>query len=160
MLKIIAIVIVVAIAAFLGFAAMKPDELRVQRSTTVNAPPEKIHSLIEDFRRWPAWSPYEHKDPQMKRTFGGPERGRGATYAWDGNKDVGSGRMEILESSPSKVAIKLDFLKPFEGHNTAQFTMVGNGATTEVTWLMFGPNPYFAKVVQSVLDVDGMIGKD
>ena len=161
MLKIIAIVVVVAVAAFLAFAATKPDSFRVERSASIKAPPDKIFALIQDFHNWGAWSPYEKRDPDMKRTYGGPESGKGSMYAWEGNSKVGAGRMEILEASaPSKVAIKLDFIKPFEGHNTAEFTMVPQGDSTNVTWAMYGPNPYIAKVMQSVFNMDEMIGKD
>jgi hypothetical protein len=96
----------------------------------------------------------------MKRSFSGATAGKGAVYEWDGNKDVGQGRMEILEATPSKVTIKLDFLKPFEAHNTAEFTAVPQGDTTTVTWAMYGPSPYFAKVIQSVISMDRMVGKD
>jgi hypothetical protein len=111
------------------------------------------------------WSPYENKDPAMKRSYSGAESGKGAVYAWDGNKNVGSGRMEILEASmPSKIVIKLDFFTPFEGHNTAEFTMLPQGdatnLTTDVTWLMHGPAPFVSKVMQVFMNIDNMIGKD
>ena len=161
MLKKIAIVVVVAIAAFLAFAATKPDTFQVQRSTVIKAPPDKIFALIQDFHRWGVWSPYEKRDPDMKRTYGGPESGKGSMYAWEGNSKVGAGRMEILDATaPSKVTIKLDFIKPFEGHNTAEFTMIPQSDATNVTWAMYGPNPYIAKVMQSVFNMDEMIGKD
>jgi len=161
MLKKIAIVVVVAIAAFLAFAATKPDTFQVQRSTVIKAPPDKIFALIQDFHHWGVWSPYEKRDPDMKRTYGGPESGKGSMYAWEGNSKVGAGRMEILDATaPSKVTIKLDFIKPFEGHNTAEFTMIPQSDATNVTWAMYGPNPYIAKVMQSVFNMDEMIGKD
>jgi hypothetical protein len=99
----------------------------------------------------------------MKRTYSGARSGKGAVYAWDGNKNVGSGRMEILDaSSPSKIVIKLDFFKPFEGHNTAEFTMLpqGDAATTSITWVMHGPAPFMHKVMQVFMNMDRMIGKD
>ena len=97
----------------------------------------------------------------MKRSFSGAESGKSAVYAWDGNKNVGSGRMEILDTSvPSKITIKLDFFKPFEGHNTAEFTMLPQGDATSVTWLMHGPAPFMSKVMQVFINMDNMIGKD
>src|SRR6266404_1212737 len=108
-IAIVAIVIAIAIAIILILAATKPDTFSVQRATTVKATPEKIFSLINNFHRWGSWSPYENKDPAMKRSYSGAESGKGAVYAWDGNKNVGSGRMEILDVSvPSKIVIKLD----------------------------------------------------
>jgi uncharacterized protein YndB with AHSA1/START domain len=129
----------------------------------VKAPPEKVFPLINDFHQWTTWSPWEHKDPAMMRTYSGAQSGKGAAYAWDGNKNVGSGRMEILEaSSPSKIVIKLDFFKPFEGHNTAEFTMLpqGDAATTNISWVMHGPAPFMSKVMQVFMNMDNMIGKD
>jgi uncharacterized protein YndB with AHSA1/START domain len=160
-LVIIAIVIAIIIAVVLILAATKPDRFRVERSTTVNAPADKVFPLIADFHEWLKWSPWESRDPALKRTYSGAERGKGAVYAWEGNKNVGSGRMEILEAStPSKVVIKLDFLKPFEAHNTAEFTMQQQGGATNLVWLMHGPAPFMSKVMQVFMSFDSMIGKD
>jgi uncharacterized protein YndB with AHSA1/START domain len=164
-IAIIAAVMAIAIAIVLILAATKPDTFRVQRATTVKAPPEKIFPLINDFHQWGTWSPYENKDPAMKRSYSGAASGKGAVYAWDGNKNVGSGRMEILDTSaPSKIVIKLDFFTPFEGHNTAEFTMLPQGdatnVTTNVTWLMHGPSPFMGKIMHVFINMDRMVGKD
>jgi hypothetical protein len=161
MLRTIAIIVVVAVVAVLVLAATKPDTFRVQRSARIDAPPERIFPLINDFHRWTAWSPYEHKDPGMTRTYSGPDSGLGSVYAWAGNSSVGSGRMEIVESSlPSRIAIKLDFLKPFEGHNVATFTMERAGDATTVTWSMDGPSPFLGKVMHVFVNMDRMVGTD
>ena len=160
-IAIIAVVLAIAVAILLILAATKPDTFTVQRATTVKAPPERIFPLINDFHQWGTWSPYETKDPAMKRTFSGAANGNGAVYAWQGNKNVGSGRMEILDSSvPSKIVIKLDFFAPFEGHNTAEFTMLPQGDVTNVTWLMHGPVPFMAKIMHVLMNIDRMVGKD
>jgi uncharacterized protein YndB with AHSA1/START domain len=160
-IAVIAAVLVLAIAVILILAATKPDRFSVQRATTVKAPAEKIFPLINDFRRWGSWSPYEHKDPVMKRSFSGAASGKGAVYAWDGNKNVGSGRMEILDATaPAKIVIKLDFFTPFEGHNTAEFTMLPQGDGTNLTWLMHGPAPFMAKIMHVFMNIDRMVGKD
>lgn len=160
-LSILAAIVVVVVAGVLVYAATKPDSFRVERTATIKAPPDKIYAEIANLHGWPAWSPYEKKDPDMKRVFSGAESGEGAVYAWDGNKDVGQGRMEIVAAtSPSKIAIKLDFIKPFEGHNMAEFTLVPSGDSTTVTWAMYGPSPYVAKVMGTFFDLDKMIGTD
>jgi len=154
-------VVVVLVAAVLAYAATKPDVFRVERSATIKAPPDRIFGMISDLRGWGAWSPYEKKDPDMKRTFSGAPSGKGAIYAWDGDKNVGQGRMEIVDTSaPSKVVIKLDFMRPFEAHNTAEFTMQPEGDATRVTWAMHGPNLFIGKVIGTFLDMDKMVGKD
>jgi uncharacterized protein YndB with AHSA1/START domain len=161
MFKKIVIVVAVLVAALLVFAATKPDIFRVERTASIKAPPEKVFALLNDFQRWEAWSPWEKKDPAMKRTFSVVTSGKGAQYAWEGNKDVGQGRMEIAESAPpSRVAIKLDFVKPFEAHNTVEFTLDPKGEATNVTWAMQGDTPYLAKIIHVFIDMDKMVGKD
>ena len=161
MFKKIALAAVVLVAAVLLFAATRPDSIRVQRSTSIKAAPEKIFPLIADFHAWSAWSPWEKLDPAMKRTHSGAPSGKGAAYAWDGNNDVGAGRMEIAEvGPPSRITIKRDFSRPMEGHNTAEFTLVPKGDASEVTWTMVGPSPYLSKLIGLFLDMDKMIGKD
>ena len=161
MLKLILIVVIVLVAGVLIFAATKPDTFRVERAASIKAPPEKVFAFINDFKRWGAWSPWEKKDPAMKRIFGAATSGKGATYAWEGNKDVGQGSMEIAESVPSsRIALKLDFLKPFEAHNLVEFTLEPKGDATRVTWTMQGPTPYLAKIIHVFIDMDSMVGKD
>ena len=161
MIKIIGLVIALAVAAVLVLAAMKPDVFRVQRAASIKAPPEKVFALINDFKRWDAWSPWEKKDPAMKRSFGAATAGKGASYAWEGNKDVGQGSMEITASVPSSaIKLKLDFLKPFEAHNQVEFTLVAKRDATQVTWTMAGDTPYFAKIIHVFINMDSMVGKD
>ena len=158
---IVAIVLAIAIAIVLILAAAKPDTFSVRRAATVMAPAEKIFPLINDFHRWGTWSPYENRDPAMKRSYSGPANGVGAVYGWDGNNNVGAGRMEILETSPpAKIVIKLDFFKPFEGHNTAEFTILPQGDATDVRWVMHGPAPFMSRLMQVFINIDRMIGKD
>ncbi|MPY73978.1 MAG: polyketide cyclase [Alphaproteobacteria bacterium] len=160
MFKKIGIAVVVLIAAVLIYAATKPDTFRVERTASIKAPPEKIHPLLNSFKQHTAWSPWEKKDPAMKRAYSGAESGKGSVYEWDGNSDIGKGRIEITETTPSKVAMKLDFLEPFEAHNMAEFTLSPKGETTDVTWAIFGPMPYISKVMTIFCNMDTMIGKE
>lgn len=159
MLKIILIGVLVAVAGVLAYAATRPDSFRIERSASIKAPPEKIYAQINELKAWTAWSPWEKIDPALKRTYSGPPSGKGAAYAWEGNKDVGSGRMEITDAVPaSKLTIKLDFLKPFEAHNTAEFSFSRQGDATTVTWAMYGPSPYLSKLIGMVFNMDRMVG--
>ncbi len=161
MLKNIAIIVAVLIAAALIFAATRPDTFRVERSTDIKASPEKVFALINDLHSWTMWSPYEKKDPAMKRQHSGAASGKGAIYEWDGDKQVGKGRMEITESSPpSRVVIKLDFLSPFEAHNTAEFILQAQGDSTHVTWAMYGPATFVSKLMGLFFSMDKMVGDD
>ena len=160
-LAIVGAVVVVAVAAILIYAATRPDSFRVQRSATMNAPAEKIFPYLEGLKRWTEWSPYEGRDPQMKRAYSGADSGKGAVYEWDGNDNVGKGRMEIVDSTPPhRVVIKLDFLKPFEGHNMAELTVEPKGGQTIVTWAMYGPSTFMTKLIGTFMDMDDMIGRD
>jgi hypothetical protein len=160
-LAIIAGVIVVLIVAIIAFAATRPNSFRVERAASIKAPPAKVFDIINDFHNWGGWSPWEKLDSTMKKTHSGPANGKGAIYEWEGNNKVGKGRMEITDSLPSsKVTIKLDFFKPFEAHNTAEFTLAAQGDLTHVTWAMHGPSPFMIKVMQIFMSMDKMVGKD
>ena len=151
---IIAAVIAIAIAAFI---ATRPDSFRVERQTSISASAERIFPLIDDFHNWAGWSPWEHLDPAMKKTLSG----RGAVYEWSGNKKAGQGRMEIIESDPSsKVVIRLDFLKPFESHNTTEITLRPEGSGTVVKWAMYGPYSTMSKLMTAFFNMDKVVGAD
>ncbi|GAC1338872.1 MAG: K(+)-transporting ATPase subunit F [Beijerinckiaceae bacterium] len=164
MVTAIVVILLILVALAIGALAMastKPDTSRTERTMRIHAPPEAIYPHIVDFHAWPAWSPWEKKDPAMKRTFTGAPTGPGAAYAWSGNTKVGAGRMEIVDASPfSRVLIALHFLKPFKSDSNAEFTLVPQGEATTVTWAMYGPTPLVGKVMASVMDMDRMIGRD
>jgi len=157
----IVLLLAVGIAIVLALAAGKPDTFRVERSVTIQAPPGKIAPLIDNFQSWRDWSPYEKLDPAMKRSFSGAPSGKGAVYAWDGTGNAGAGRMEIVESTPQRIGIQLDFSKPFAAHNMAVFTLQPQGAgATQVTWSMDGPAPLVSRIMQVFFSMDTMIGRD
>lgn len=158
MLKTILIVLGSFVAVVLILAALKPDHFSITRSVNIKAPPEKIAPLINDFHQMQTWSAWERIDPAMKRTFSGAKSGVGAKYAWSGNKDIGSGSMEITESSPTKIAMKLDFTAPMEAHNMVEFTLTPIGDTTTVLHTMYGPSPYISKLMGLLLSMDKMVG--
>ena len=161
MLRTIAVIVALAVVVVLGLAVMRPDTFQVERSMTVKASPETIFASIQDFHRWGAWSPWEKKDPAMTRTYNGAASGKGAVYGWEGNGEVGTGSMEIVEATaPSRVTIKLDFTKPFEAHNVAEFTLIPTTDGTRVRWQMRGPSPFLAKVMNVFVDMDHMVGAD
>ena len=161
MLKKIAIVVAVLVAGVLAFATTKPDTFHVERAATIQAPPEKVYAQLANFRNWSAWSPWDKLDPEMKRKQSGAPEGVGAVYEWEGNSEVGKGRMEILEADPSTgVTIKLDFLEPMEAHNTARFALTPEGSGTKVVWSMDGPCDYMSKVMQVFVSLDSMVGPD
>jgi hypothetical protein len=157
---VIVVVLVAAIAIVLGLASSKPDVFRLARSTQIKASPEAIAAWIVDFHNWTQWSPWEGvPGDELKRGYSGPASGVGAVYEWTGKK-TGVGRMEMIEISPKHVGIKLDFFKPFEAHNVAEFTLEPSSekGVTAVTWSMHGPAPLMVKVMHLFMNMDKMVG--
>jgi len=137
------------------------DTYAVERSATIKAPAEPIYAQIADFHRWTAWSPWEDLDPDMQRTYSGPDSGTGATYAWSGNRKAGEGRMEITEVvEPARVKVALDFLKPFKSSSTTTFDLRAEGEATRVTWTMTGPKTLMTRIMGLFKSMDKMIGPD
>lgn len=156
----IAIAIIVIIAAVLIYAATKPDSFHVERSINIKAASEKIFALINDFHLWNDWTPY-NKDPAMKKAYSGNDRGVGAHYAWEGNKEVGKGEISITETTPpNKIVMDLHMIEPFEGHNVATFTLSAAGDSTKVTWSLDDKQKFIVKVIGIFMNMDKMIGGD
>lgn len=161
MLRMILWIVLVLVVACLLYATTRPN-LVVQRSVLIQAPPEKIYPYLNDFHQWSSWSPWEKMDPAMQKTYTGPESGRGAGYAWQGNSKVGQGTMEITDSAPGNhVTIKLDLIKPFENHNIAEFTLEPqDNDATRVKWTMQTQSSYMAKLIGVFVNMDKVVGTD
>lgn len=160
MFRYIAILAGVAVIVLLLVAAMQPPTYHVERTTVIAATPDRINLLVDDFHNWQKWSPWANLDPKMKVTYSGPASGAGAVYAWQGNRKVGRGRMEILAAQATETSIKLDFLSPFASHNKTNFILEPHGQITRVTWTLDGPNTYTSKLMGVFVPMDKMVGKD
>ena len=161
MLKKVAVALAVLVVVLAGVIATRPDSYRVERSAAVAAPPALLFAMVDDFHNWSAWSPWEKLDPGMKRTFAGPSAGVGAKYAWAGNDQVGEGRMTIVESQPpDRIAIKLEFLKPWESTSDTLFRFGPQGAGTRVSWAMEGRHNFMSKAFSLFASMDSMVGPD
>jgi uncharacterized protein YndB with AHSA1/START domain len=155
------LVIAALLGALLLYAATRPDTFRVERHVVINRPAADIFPLLEDFHAWTRWSPWEGLDPTLRRTYRGPESGKGAVYEWEGNAKVGKGRMEIIRSeSPTHLTIDLSFLRPFKAENAAAFDLEPQGTGTEVSWAMYGPLPFASKLMSVFVSMDKLIGRD
>ena len=151
--------IVAVIAVFVVIVALRPSEFRVTRSATISGPPDRVFTQVNDLHNWEAWSPWVKIDPAAKTTYNGPPAGVGAAFSWAGNAKVGEGTMTIIESrAPELVRFRLEFLKPFKGTNTAEFTFKPEGNGTTVTWSMYGKNNFIAKAMCMFMDMDKMVG--
>lgn len=158
LLLIVILIVALVAGVLLLLAASKPKTFEIKRSTTINAPAAKIFPLIDDFHQWTRWSPWETLDADLLRTYAGSERGRGATYAWEGKK-AGSGSMQITDSrEPDLVVIRLDFTKPMAATNTTEFTLTDQDGATKVEWVMYGPASLAHRVMTSFFSMDRMVG--
>jgi hypothetical protein len=161
MLVKILMVVAVVIVALAAYVATRPAEFSVSRSASFAAPAPAVFAQVNELRKWKAWSPWAKKDPNAKESYDGPAAGAGASMAWAGNKDVGEGRMTIVESRPAElVRFKLEFFKPFAATNDAEFAFRPAGSGTEVTWTMRGRNNFIGKAMCLVFDMDKMVGGD
>ncbi len=158
------VVIVVLVAALLAYASTRPDTFRIERTTRIAAPMVQVAELIDNFHEWGKWSPWEHIDPTMTRTFSGADAGVGAIYEWDSKGKAGAGRMEITEmragAERGLITIRLEFFKPWKATNTAEFLMTPTDAGTDLNWAMHGPSPFMSKLMGVFMDFDKMVGKD
>ncbi|MCH8618339.1 SRPBCC family protein [Undibacterium sp. TS12] len=152
-------IIVFLVLAFLLFIASRPGEFRIERSLSMRATPLQIFSLLNDFHEWEAWSPWEKADPAVQRTYSGMAQGKGAIYAWKGNRDLGEGRMEILETRPCDyLRLQINFIKPFAAQNTIEFRLEEKGDTTVLSHAMFGPCNFMSKLMGVFFSMDNMVG--
>jgi len=154
------IALVLIVVAFLGFVATRPSEFTVERKTTIAASPDVVFSIVNDFHRYGEWNPWGDKDPAMKVTMGGAASGTGASYAWVGNDKAGEGKMTITSSTPQKIGISLEFIKPFPSTNELEYSMTPNGANTDFSWKMHGPANFLLKAMTTFKSMDAMIGPD
>jgi Polyketide cyclase / dehydrase and lipid transport len=132
----------------------------VVRKADINATPERVHALINDFHQWQAWSPWEDLDPALRRTYSSATSGQGAHYAWSGNKKAGEGSMEIVGTSTDQIRIDLRFLKPMKSRSSTTFQISPSGHGTEVTWTMSGEQKGLWGVIGRLYPMDKLIGKD
>jgi uncharacterized protein YndB with AHSA1/START domain len=161
MLSTILIILAIIILAILAYAATRPDDFEVRREADIAAAPNRVFSFLNDFGQWANWSPWEKMDVTMQKTFSGASTGKGSVYQWKGNKKVGEGRMEILDSTPSSsLKIDLQFVAPFKAHNQTLFTLVPSGNNTHVNWSMTGKKNFVMKLMGVFMDMDNMVGKD
>lgn len=158
-MKKLLLIILLAVVGVAIYAATKPDTFHYERSVTINASAAKIFPYVNNYKLSQQWSPWEKMDPDMKRSFTGPESGTGAKYAWEGDQNIGSGNMEITESvAPSKVVSRLEFVKPMAAVNTAEFTLEPvEAGGTKVTWSMHGDNTFAGKLVSVFIDCEAMV---
>jgi len=160
MLKSLALAFAALVVVLLVVILLQPATFRISRSASMAAPPATVFAQVNDFHNWEAWNPWQKIDPGAKNTYSGAAAGPGSTFAWEGNDEVGAGRMTITEARPNDlVRVKLEFLKPFAATNTADFTFEPRDGQTAVTWSMYGDNTFMSKAFGLFMDMDKMVGE-
>lgn len=158
---VILLVLAVIVGGVVAVAASKPETFRIERRATFAAAPEAVFAQVNDLVAWQAWSPWAKKDPAAKATFGALTAGPGASFSWDGNREVGRGKMTIVEAdAPSRVLFRLEFEAPFKATNSAEFTLRPVAGGTELVWAMFGAQPLPSRIMCLFFNMDAMVGKD
>jgi hypothetical protein len=155
--------LLVALLAVVGtiifIASRRPDQFRAARSLSIAAPPTRLHGLIDNLRQMNTWNPYALRDTSGSGTYSGPNAGPGATFHFSGPKS-GSGSISVIDSTPSKVVMRLLMTKPISGDNQVEFTLKPEGHATEVTWAMQGKQSLAGKVVSLFIDCERMMARD
>jgi hypothetical protein len=150
-----------AVLALVPRLSRMPDTFRVERRIVLAAAPDAIFPYLDSLESWQLWSPWARKDPAMRTTYGPSRAGIGASMGWDGNNQVGKGNMSIVESRPHEaVAYRLEFEKPFRATNRASFTLTPVAGGTELVWAMEGPAPLMSKIMDLLMKMDRMVGRD
>jgi uncharacterized protein YndB with AHSA1/START domain len=161
MLTTVLVIVILAVLAIVAYAATKPSAFRIERSITIDAPPQAVFDIVQDFGRTREWLPWDALDPAMKRTISTPASGVGASYEWEGNKKVGAGRQEIIATEPPRlIRVMIDFFRPMKARNTVEYTFAPQGGGTRVNWAMFGDFPLMSRIFDIFMNIDTMVGKD
>lgn len=157
----IALGLALAIGALLAVASRRPDSNRMEYAERIAAAPEAIFPLINDLKAFSTWSPFERKDPNIKSVYSGPQSGVGNRHDWEGNREVGAGWCRITRSVPfSRVEMELHMMRPMKCSSDVAFTLVPQGGSTVVTWALEGPMPLIAKVMDLVIGMERMCGRE
>lgn len=161
MMKIILIVLVVVVVLFVGYVASKPALFTYSESTLLKASPEKIYPYLSQLKLGGNWSPYEKRDPAMKKTFSGTDGAVGAKMDFDGSKEVGAGSLEILNLVPNQeIKIRLLMTRPMRADHLIMYKLESMGEQTRFTWTMEGENGFLGKLFTTIVDCKAMISKD
>ena len=159
-MDLVMLILAVVVVALVAFVMTRPNTFRVTRRTKIRAGCEIVRALVDDFRNWSQWSPWEKLDPDMEKTFEGPQEGEGAIYRWNGKGKAGAGCMKIVEATPTVTIIRLEFLKPFQAQHMTEFLFEPEDGGCEVTWAMYGDNTLFSKLMSLFTSMDKMVGPD
>lgn len=159
-MDVVMLILAAVVVALAAFVLTRSNTFRVTRRTKIKASCETVRALVDDFRNWSQWSPWEKLDPDMEKTFEGSAEGEGAIYRWSGKGKAGAGCMKIVNATPTMTIIRLEFEKPWKSENMTEFLFEPEDGGCEVTWAMYGENTIMSKLMSLFTSMDKMIGPD
>lgn len=159
------------LAAFIAFdtllvgaivaVVLQPDTIHVERSVLVNASPADLYPLAHDHKNFQGWSPWADRDPNQKTTYSESSVGVGAVMSWEGNDQVGKGKMTITEAvENTRVVQDLEFIEPYESKAVSTFALTPEGEATKVTWSFDSSAGFMQKAMGLFVSMDSMLGPD
>lgn len=158
-LRVLLILIAVLIGGYLVTCLMGPKEFSVKRSRLIQADPKAVYEEVANFHQWPAWSPWQKRDPAIENTFSGSDAGEGAIMTWT-SEQSGNGEQEIIEARDNeylKMDLRFDGMQP----NITEWFFEAKDGGTEVTWTMeSGEIGFMSRGPFMLMGVTGMIEKD
>ena len=113
----------------------------------IDAPLDRVHTIIRDFKIWPKWSPWLIAEPNATLTY----QPDGNGYSWRGNI-VGAGNVTVTrEDGKNAIFYNLQFFKPFKSLNKTSFLLEQHGTQVQVTWTMDGSLPFFLFFLKNMI---------
>lgn len=160
-LKIIGIVLLSIVVIFFILGFIMPKTITLERRVSINEPIEKVFPEIQYLDNFKNWSPWQDYDPDMKVQISEKDGMVGGIYSWTGNKDVGTGYMEIEDIEPNeRIEWNLVFTDPWESSSSVYFDFNPNGDETEVVWGYEEQTKFPANVFMGLMGVKKMLAKD
>jgi hypothetical protein len=141
---------------------ISPKNYHVSRSIEINKPLPEVFNFIKYVKNQDHWSPWDQKDPDMKKEYRGEDGEAGFVSAWKGNKEVGEGEQEITGIYVNdRMESQLRFFKPWKSESDAYIKVEEvSPEITKVTWGFSGVNKPPANIFMLFFNMDKMIGKD
>jgi len=147
------------VVVFLVYVATRSPDYIISREITINAPADKIFPYLNNSKLAEQWGPWREIDPQARMTYSGPDAGVGSRASWDGGKQLGTGSATIVESVPNqRVGIKLEYVKPMNMIQDAEYSIKPSGSQSVVTWKVQGRNTFPGRIMCLFVNMDKMAG--
>ena len=160
-LRYILLLVLLIIVAGAIYVATLENTYNVTRTKVIKAPQAFVYSMVDDYKNWPAWSPWIEKDTSATLTFGKKTSGKGGSYGWSGEV-LGEGSMETLSTKINEsINQKIKFIKPFESESDIYWKFKPNDGGTVVTWGMKGEMDFMLKAYTAFSgSMDKNVGPD